>query len=255
VARIAHRRLRIVLLAAGAVAPLALAPASPAQQYPEYPPTTPAPPGPASVSVSARTVSEAAGHAMFTVALSAPQTEPVTVTYTTMNGSARAGSDYAGAADTLAIPAGSTTAEVHVVIRNDSADESNETFFVHLASAAGAAISDHHGEGLIRDDDGPCTIMGTAGANVLRGTAGRDVICGLGGNDALSGLGGNDVLLGGHGSDRLTGGAGRDSLRGGAGADTLRARDGARDVVNGGPGRDRARLDAVDRARLVERGA
>jgi hypothetical protein len=116
-----------------------------------------------------------------------------------------------------------------------------------------------------------CTITGTDGDDVLTGTAGDDVICGLGGKDTLIGLGGDDVLLGGDGADtllggagndvlkggrgadelvggkgndRLTGGAGRDHLAGSGGKDTLLARDGKGDVVDGGAGFDRARLDA-----------
>jgi Ca2+-binding RTX toxin-like protein len=42
----------------------------------------------------------------------------------------------------------------------------------------------------------------------------------------------------------LTGGKGRDRLLGGSGSDRLLARDGVRDRVDGGPGRDTARVDA-----------
>ena len=58
---------------------------------------------------------------------------------------------------------------------------------------------------------------------------------------------GNDVLYGGRGDDRLDGGPGRDRLFGGPGNDMLRARDGARDVVDCGPGRDTAVIDRFDR--------
>jgi hypothetical protein len=115
-----------------------------------------------------------------------------------------------------------------------------------------------------------CTITGTAGDDVLTGTPGDDVICGLGGKDTLVGGKGNDVLLGGEGADtllggagkdvlkggagsdelvggkgndRLTGGAGRDHLAGAGGSDTLLARDDKGDLVDGGAGRDRARVD------------
>ncbi len=135
-----------------------------------------------------------------------------------------------------------------------------------------------------------CTIVGTQASDVLRGTSGRDVICGLGGNDriialgggdivyggpgndVIDGGGGNDVLRGGPGNDKLNGRAGNDRLEGGAGADTLiggtgrdtllggsardliLARDGWRDAVDGGSGRDTATLDRTkDRVRSVER--
>ena len=100
-----------------------------------------------------------------------------------------------------------------------------------------------------------CTIPGTAGADVINGTVGRDVICGRGGNDTINGRGGHDLVLGGAGADRITGGGGRDALYGGGGNDTLLARDGVRDTLNGGLGRDRARWDAVDVRRSIERRA
>jgi uncharacterized repeat protein (TIGR02543 family) len=115
-----------------------------------------------------------------------------------------------------------------------------------------------------------CTITGTPGDDVLTGTPGDDVICGLGGKDTLVGRSGDDVLLGGDGADtllggagtdvleggagsdelvggkgndRLTGGAGRDHLAGAGGRDTLLARDGKGDLVDGGAGVDKARVD------------
>jgi Ca2+-binding RTX toxin-like protein len=79
----------------------------------------------------------------------------------------------------------------------------------------------------------PC-IKGTAGHNTLVGTNGNDVLCGLGGNDTLKGLAGNDRLVGGKGRD------------------TFYARDHFRDVVSGGPGRDRARVNASDVRHSIE---
>ncbi len=99
-----------------------------------------------------------------------------------------------------------------------------------------------------------CTIVGTQAADVLRGTRGRDVICGLGGNDTIIGGAGADVIYGGPGADILVGGAGNDVLRGGAGNDTLRARDGRRDIVEGGRGSDLAIVDRkLDRLVSIER--
>jgi Ca2+-binding RTX toxin-like protein len=79
----------------------------------------------------------------------------------------------------------------------------------------------------------PC-INGTSGADTLVGTRGNDVLCGRGGNDTLKGL------------------AGRDRLVGGTGRDTFYSRDGFRDVDRGGPGRDRARVNARDVRRSIE---
>lgn len=116
-----------------------------------------------------------------------------------------------------------------------------------------------------------CTITGTAKSDTLRGTPGRDVICGLGGDDILLGYAGDDRLLGGSGGDLLDGGSGADVLlgeagndwltgavgpdrfSGGTGSDYLHARDGLPDVLDGGPGFDRAGIDGLfDRLTSVE---
>lgn len=99
-----------------------------------------------------------------------------------------------------------------------------------------------------------CTVYGTDGDDVLVGTDGDDLICGLRGDDRIRGGGGGDMLLGGDGDDALVGGRGADRLFGAFGADRLYARDDEPDVVDGGPGADRAWLDqAGDRIADVER--
>lgn len=85
------------------------------------------------------------------------------------------------------------------------------------------------------------------GADCVRGQSGNDRIAGGGGRDHLSGDGGSDVVAGGLGNDVLRGGTGRDRLYGNAGNDVIRSRDGRRDVVNCGRGRDRAIADRGDR--------
>jgi Ca2+-binding RTX toxin-like protein len=128
---------------------------------------------------------------------------------------------------------------------------------------------------------GPCTIRGTDEDDRLDGTRKRDVICGLEGDDVIRGLGGNDVLRGGAGNDRIRGGRGRDRVYGGKGHDRLWGQSGSDRIVgglgrdrlygnngndslstrdrkqldrlNGGRGRDRAKVDRADRVRFVER--
>lgn len=82
------------------------------------------------------------------------------------------------------------------------------------------------------------TVIGTGGADVLRGSPRADNLYGKAGNDRLLGLGGADLL---------DGGRGRDVLEGGAGRDRLLARDGARDTIRCGPGRDTVVADQTDR--------
>ncbi len=84
----------------------------------------------------------------------------------------------------------------------------------------------------------PTRLTGTQRGDVLRGTSGPDVLRGLGGADRLYGLDGNDVLFAGRGRDRLFGGRGRD---------VMYARDGARDIVTCGSGRDLVHADRADR--------
>jgi Ca2+-binding RTX toxin-like protein len=71
--------------------------------------------------------------------------------------------------------------------------------------------------------------------------------------NVLLGSGGKDLIDGRGGADRVTAGAGNDECSpeegprpplGGPGSDRLLARDGARDRVDGGPGRDTARVDS-----------
>jgi Ca2+-binding RTX toxin-like protein len=75
------------------------------------------------------------------------------------------------------------------------------------------------------------------------GTARRDVICGLGGDDVLLGRGADDVVVGGPGDDYLVPGGGRDRVLGGSGNDFCMARDRAVDMIFGGLGANRGRVD------------
>ena len=64
--------------------------------------------------------------------------------------------------------------------------------------------------------------------------------------NAVAGSSGDDALAGTAAADCLVGEDGDDRLRGGAGDDRIAVRDGERDVVNCGPGIDRAILDFKD---------
>jgi CSLREA domain-containing protein len=101
---------------------------------------------------------------------------------------------------------------------------------------------------------GACAVLknGTNKANVLRGTAAGDRINGKGGNDRINGKGGEDCLDGGPGKDRITGGGQADTVTAGAGNDRIFVKDGVRDRVNCGPGRDRVIADKKDRLAKCE---
>jgi hypothetical protein len=91
--------------------------------------------------------------ATFTLSLSQPSGQDVTVAYATSDGSARAPGDYAPASGAVVIPAGATSASVGVPVRGDVTDEYDESFNLNLASASGAAVADARGVATIVDDD------------------------------------------------------------------------------------------------------
>lgn len=146
-----------------------------------------------------------------------------------------------------------------------------DTFAIHAPTVA----SDSDGDGtpdatdLCRILAGPadrrgCPLVrrGTAGADSIAGSpladrihglAGRDRLRGRAGGDAIAGGSGPDLIVGDSGADVLIGGPGADRMWGGPGNDRLLARDGVRDVVNCGTGRDRAVVDRFDVVRGCER--
>jgi subtilisin-like proprotein convertase family protein len=90
----------------------------------------------------------------FTVSLTPASSGTVTVNYATANGTATAGSDYQSANGTLTFSPGQTTKMVTVNVIGDTTVEPNETFFVNLSGASGAAvISRAQGVGTITNDD------------------------------------------------------------------------------------------------------
>ena len=96
-------------------------------------------------------------------------------------------------------------------------------------------------------------IFGGPGNDRISGGRGNDILSGGRGNDVISGGPGNDTLSGGPGNDVIYGGPGNNTIHGGPGTDTIHARDGHRDVVDCGPGRDVAFVDPVDLVRGCER--
>jgi hypothetical protein len=87
-------------------------------------------------------------------------------------------------------------------------------------------------------------LIGGKSGSLLSGGPGRDVLLGGAADDGLGGGGGADTIFGGPGNDRLTGGPGNDRFE---------ARDRSRDVVRGGTGTDRARIDRRDAVYSIER--
>ena len=86
-------------------------------------------------------------------------------------------------------------------------------------------------------------VRGTPQADRLAGGKKADRLIGRAGADRLSGKKGNDEIRGGADGDKLIGGAGYDQMYGDSGDDLIRARDGQADLIECGPGFDRAIVD------------
>jgi len=86
------------------------------------------------------------------VSLDAPAHKTVSVNYSTANGTATAGSDYAAVSGQLTFAPGQTSQTVLVPVRADDQTEGRETFFVNLSGARGARIGDTQGTVTIVDD-------------------------------------------------------------------------------------------------------
>jgi hypothetical protein len=126
------------------------------------------------------------------------------------------------------------------------------------ARAGADCVSGGSASDRLSGEAGRDRLAGNRGADRLFGGRGPDRLLGAQGNDGLQGRGGRDRLSGGRGPDRVNGGGGADRISvgggtnraaGGAGNDRISARNGKRDKINCGRGRDRVRADAEDRVR------
>ena len=110
------------------------------------------------LSISSTSVTEGnngASTVTLTVTLSAAKSTPITVAYTTANGTAVAPSDYQSKSGTLTFAPGVTLQTVSITINGDRTKESNETFQVGLSNPAGATIATGTGTVTILDDEKP----------------------------------------------------------------------------------------------------
>ena len=90
----------------------------------------------------------------FTVWLSTPATETLTVDFTTVDGSAIAGWDYVPVSGTLTFNPGDTSQTITVEVIGDFEPEGDETFYVNLGNNSGnTLIQQAWGAGTIVDND------------------------------------------------------------------------------------------------------
>src|SRR5262249_6126434 len=90
----------------------------------------------------------------FTVRLSTASARPVTVDFTTVDGSATAGEDYVAVSGQLRFPPGTTGRVITVPVIGDTVQEGDEDFTVQLSNPVGAVLAQDTARGLILDDDG-----------------------------------------------------------------------------------------------------
>ena len=105
--------------------------------------------------------------ATFRVTLEAPLDRPVTVAYSSANGTATAG-DYQGVSGTLTFAPWETSKTIAVTVNGDTTAEGHETFTLTLSSPTSAQIADGQATGTILDDEAasfytlpPCRVADT----------------------------------------------------------------------------------------------
>jgi len=142
------------------------------------------------VTIDNRTVTEGNSGtkaATYTVKLSAPSMQTVTVNYATADGTALSTSDYQAQSGTLTFAPGVTSMPVTVQVNGDTLYEKNETFFVDLTSPVNAFLSTAQGKGTITNDD-PVPSISIGDASKLEGNTGTSTLKFTVTLSALSGL-------------------------------------------------------------------
>ena len=167
------------------------------------------------------------GTAEFVVRLSAVSGLAVTVDFETVDGTAKAGSDYTAASGRLTFTAGETTRTISVATLEDTAREAEEGFTVVLSNPSGASLDDDTGAGTITDDD-----EAAGGGHRRRAAGGRR------GHGGVRGALERGERLGGDGGLRDGGrdGEGGLGLHGGLGEADLHGGRNSQDHFGGDPG-------------------
>jgi uncharacterized repeat protein (TIGR01451 family) len=107
---------------------------------------------------------------VFNLSLSNPTALPVTVDYSTADGSATvAGADYVAGSGQVTFSPGQLSATVTVNVTADLVEEPNETLVLNLATPVNAGSGDMSATGTVLNDDGPN--LSIAGVSILEGPA------------------------------------------------------------------------------------
>ena len=91
----------------------------------------------------------------FTVTLSAAYDQPVTMSFRTVDGTAKTSDqDYVAKTGTLTFAPGETTKTITIVIQGDNKKEANETFYLDLfGNSSNSLFTKNRGIGTILNDD------------------------------------------------------------------------------------------------------
>ncbi len=114
------------------------------------------------ISISPASVqegNEGSSSIQFEVSLSETPTETVTVQYTTQDGDAIAGEDYAAESDTLTFDPGVDQLSIEIEVFGDVTTESDESFNVTFEQATNAEIDIASAAGTIENDDPVPTLL------------------------------------------------------------------------------------------------
>jgi hypothetical protein len=117
----------------------------------------------------------AASQEAFTVSLVYPSAQPVTVTFSTADGTAKAGTDYVATSGTMTFAPGETTHTILVRTLDDHVSEPAEMFVVTLSNPVGATLARGQGVGTVTDNHPPTV----AGTQVNDGSAQRSRVTSL----------------------------------------------------------------------------
>lgn len=79
---------------------------------------------------------------VFTVSLSSPSAQTITVEFATQAGTATPGSDYTSQSGVLTFDPNVTSRTITIAVVGDNVFEPDETFFVNLTNASNASIGD-----------------------------------------------------------------------------------------------------------------
>jgi aryl-phospho-beta-D-glucosidase BglC (GH1 family) len=131
-------------------------------------------PTPPSVTIADAALAEGqagTSELVFTVTLSAPSTEAVTIPWSTRDGTALAGSDYRAASGSVTFAPGETRKTIAVTLLGDALVEGDESFDLVLGTPSGATLADGTARGTILNDD-VLPSLSIADAQLAEGNAG-----------------------------------------------------------------------------------